>query len=212
MIPRQASRDHRSRTQETMRRIKSAAHEQFVKNGLEGTRIETIATRAGVNKALIYRHFGDRENLYRAVLEEAYHKVRAAEAKLKLAEDPCEALEQLVAFTFEYYVRNPDFLALVGVENLNHGRHLAQIDTEVLKISSLRRILGDIISRGIERDLFREDLREDSLYLMISGLCWFTVATAHTFSITFEIDILERKELDRRKAEIVEAVFRFVKK
>jgi AcrR family transcriptional regulator len=208
----QTTNENQAKTKKTMRRIKKAAHEQFVTNGLEGTRIETIAARSGVNKALIYRHFGSRENLYRKVLEDAYHKVRVAEAKLALPPDPFDALEQLVSFTFEYYVANPDFLALVSVENLNHGKHLSQINTDELKISSLRNILADIISKGQETEVFRDELRQDSLYMMVSGLCWFTVATAHSFSITFEVDILERKELDQRKLEIIDAVFRFVQK
>lgn len=210
-IKRVPTEEQRSKTKKTIGRIKKAAHEQFVQHGLEGTRIETIATVSGVNKALIYRHFGDRETLYRAILEEAYKKVRAAEAELVLPDDPFEAMEQLVSFTFEYYVKNPDFLALIGVENLNRGKHLALIDTQELKIESLRKILSDIIKRGKKTAVFRNDLREDSLYMMVSGLCWFTIATAHTFSITFELDVLERGELDRRKSEIIDAVFRYVK-
>ena len=123
---------HRLRSEATRARILDAAHIQFVANGLEGTRMEAIAAEAGVNKSLVYRHFGNREQLYRDVLRRAYQKMRDAEAALQLPDDPLLALDRLVSFTLQYYLENPDFLILVGIENLKQGEHLRQIDREGL--------------------------------------------------------------------------------
>lgn len=56
---------HERRSEATRARILEAAHMEFVANGLEGTRMETISTAAGVNKSLIYRHFNNKDFLYR---------------------------------------------------------------------------------------------------------------------------------------------------
>lgn len=57
--------------------ILAAATEEFVARGLDGVRMEHIAKRAGYNKALVYKHFGDRQALFEAVLEAAFSSRRA---------------------------------------------------------------------------------------------------------------------------------------
>jgi TetR/AcrR family transcriptional regulator len=44
-----------------------AALEEFAAKGYAGTRVQDIATRAGVNKQLISYYFGGKEGLYRAI-------------------------------------------------------------------------------------------------------------------------------------------------
>ena len=48
--------------------ILKAAITQFAQKGFEGTRIETVAREAKFNKALVYRHFSDKEGLFKAAL------------------------------------------------------------------------------------------------------------------------------------------------
>jgi AcrR family transcriptional regulator len=51
--------------------ILDAAEVEFSERGFDGVRIEHVARRAGYNKSLVYRYFGNREGLYAAVLERA---------------------------------------------------------------------------------------------------------------------------------------------
>jgi len=55
-----------------IRRIVEAAAEVFGEVGFAGARMERIADRAGVNKAMIYYRVGDKEELYGQVLHEAF--------------------------------------------------------------------------------------------------------------------------------------------
>lgn len=200
---------HRLRSEATRARILDAAHIQFVANGLEGTRMEAIAAEAGVNKSLVYRHFGNREQLYRDVLRRAYQKMRDAEAALQLPDDPLLALDRLVSFTLQYYLENPDFLILVGIENLKQGEHLRQIDREGLHVSSLLDIVRRIICTGEEQGLFRSGLDPVEFYMVVSSQCWFTVATKHTFGITFDMDVQDPANIARRRALICDNVRRY---
>ncbi|TPE48967.1 TetR/AcrR family transcriptional regulator [Amaricoccus solimangrovi] len=200
---------HQRRSEATRARILEAAHRHFVAVGLDGARMETIAAEAGVNKALVYRHFGGREQLYREVLRRAYEKVRQAEVELSLPEDPVEALDRLVAFTFQYYIDNPDFLILVGIENLNGGAHLRRVGQEGLHVSSLLDILRRILDAGVARGIFREGLDPMEFYMVVASQCWFTVATSHTFGITFDVDVLSPGSIARRRALICDNVRRY---
>jgi AcrR family transcriptional regulator len=47
-----------------------AAAGEFAKNGPKGTRIQDIVAAAGVNERMIYHHFGSKDGLYRAVIED----------------------------------------------------------------------------------------------------------------------------------------------
>lgn len=205
----QPQNSHRLRSEATRARILEAAHVQFVANGLEGTRMEAIAAEAGVNKSLVYRHFGNREQLYREVLRNTYQKMRDAEAALELPEDPLQALDRLVSFTLQYYLENPDFLILVGIENLNQGQHLRQIARDSLHVSSLLDILRRITRAGVAQGLFRSGLDPVEFYMVISSQCWFTVATKHTFGITFDLDVMQPAYIARRRALICDNVRRY---
>ncbi|HWP12149.1 MAG TPA: helix-turn-helix domain-containing protein, partial [Ramlibacter sp.] len=50
--------------------ILTAARDEFAEHGLGGARMDRIAERAGLNKRLIYYYFEDKEQLFRAVLEQ----------------------------------------------------------------------------------------------------------------------------------------------
>jgi AcrR family transcriptional regulator len=47
----------------------SAAAEEFAEHGLAGARIDRIAERAGANKRLLYVYFGNKEQLFDAIVE-----------------------------------------------------------------------------------------------------------------------------------------------
>ena len=75
----------------------SAALEEFALFGLSGARIDRIAERSNLNKRLIYYYFSDKDQLFQAVLEEAYEKIRESEKKLNLhALQPSAAIRKLV--------------------------------------------------------------------------------------------------------------------
>lgn len=56
---------------ETRREILWAAGEAFAASGFVGATTRAVAARAGVNVATLHYHFGSKEGLYRAVLENA---------------------------------------------------------------------------------------------------------------------------------------------
>lgn len=56
--------------QETEKKIISAAHEVFIEKGLEGARMQEIADRAGINKALLHYYFRSKDKLFDAVFQD----------------------------------------------------------------------------------------------------------------------------------------------
>src|SRR5882757_9934810 len=58
-------------------RILAAAALEFAARGFAGARVDRIARRARVNKAMLYYHFRSKERLYRTLLRQMF--TRAAE-------------------------------------------------------------------------------------------------------------------------------------
>src|SRR5260370_7040162 len=79
---------------------------------------------------------GKKDDLYLAVLEGGYEKIRVEERGLDLEHlDPPKAIERLIDFTWNYFIRNPEFLALLNTENLARARHLKR-STKVKSMDS----------------------------------------------------------------------------
>jgi len=53
-------------------RILAAAHAEFAQHGFDGARVDRIAALAGINKRMLYHYFGNKDVLFRVVLEENY--------------------------------------------------------------------------------------------------------------------------------------------
>ena len=79
--------DGRSRPHDierTRAEILQAALEVFAEKGLTGARVDDIAARTHTAKPTIYYHFRSKEELYAAVLENAYGGIRDMERTLEL--------------------------------------------------------------------------------------------------------------------------------
>lgn len=98
---------------------------------------------------MLYHYFGDKEQLYLAVLEEAYVGIRTAEKSLNLSDlEPEQGIAELAMFTWGYFLEHPEFLSLLGTENLHRARWLRQ-STRLKELhSSFIDKLSDLLQRG----------------------------------------------------------------
>ena len=200
-------------SERTRRNIIAVATDEFANKGFSGARVDEIAARTNTSKRMIYYHFEDKEGLFIAVLEEAYRRIREIEASLDLAHlDPEEAIQALVAFTFDYQNANEDFIRLVMVENIHKGVHLERSRAiQELNVSVINTI-RDIYQRGLHQGVFRDGIDEIDLHMTISALCFFNVANRSTFSRIFKRDMSSPEALARRREIVVDTIARYVKK
>ncbi len=197
----------------TQRRILVAARQEFARKGLAGARVDVIARRARANKQLLYHYFGGKDGLYLAVLEAAYGDIREAEGALDLEHlDPVRALRRLVEFTWEYYLKNPDFLALVNHENLGKARHFRKSERLVEIHGLFRKRLAEILKRGVREGVFRKGIDADQLNLTMAAIGYYYLTNRYTNSIIFGLDLGTSAALDARLAFNLETVLRLVLK
>ncbi len=191
----------------TRRDILDAAREEFVENGLSGARVDAIAARTRTTKRMIYYYFGSKEGLYLAVLERAYADIRDVEKRLDLETmAPEEAIRRMIAFTFDYQEAHPDFIRLVSIENIHHGRFVAQSKAIRAVNASVIEALAAILDRGRKAGVFRGDLTPEDVHMMISAFCFFRVSNRHTFGALFEQDLASPKLREKHRAMFTEAI------
>lgn len=189
--------------------ILRVARTEFARSGLSGGRIDEIAARTRTSKRMIYYYFGDKEGLYRKVLESEYRAVRDRESRLDLdGLSPEDALARLTAFTFDHHRDNPEFVRLVMIENIHEGRHL-QASEEIRGLNAPAiESLHEICRRGRESGVFRQDLDPVELHWTISALSFFNISNQATFHLIFG-GPTQSGEHERRRALAVEMVLRF---
>ena len=174
------------------RRILAAALEEFSSNGLAGARIDAIAERAQVSKPMIYSYFGDKDELYKAALREAYVQIRKGERKMHTADmTPAEAIHELVRFTLDHFVSKPWFIRMLNTENLVGGDNIRGIADAAEIQSPLIDQIRDILERGARSGDFRAGIDPVEFYITLASLCYFPVSNKHTLRAVFDVAIDE---------------------
>lgn len=97
------SRRGRPRDPERNRRILEAARNHFYAHGLERASVDAIAAEAGVSKMTLYSHFGSKEGLFEAVIQERTDRVIGGSAGVE-ALDPLQPRKALLAVGEQFLV------------------------------------------------------------------------------------------------------------
>lgn len=207
-IERRGKRDP-ARTRE---QILQAALAEFSEQGFGGARVDAIAARAGANKRMIYHYFGNKEDLYTAVLEFAYEEIRGHERELNLVDlEPDTAIRELVAYTFDYFVAHPEFIRLLNDENRYGAEHAKRSKRIPEMHSPLVDHLADVLRRGADGGVFRAGVDPVQLYISIAGLGYFYLSNAATLSTIFRKKLVSRPALRTRREHIADVVMSYLR-
>jgi AcrR family transcriptional regulator len=106
-------------------RLLRAAAAEFAARGFDGAKVDRIAARAGVNKAMLYYHFGSKGDLYRAILRDLFAAVAVAVAAVREAGgDPPGQVRRFVQAVAREAAARPHFPPIWLREIAEGGRHL----------------------------------------------------------------------------------------
>jgi TetR/AcrR family transcriptional regulator len=135
-------------------RILAAAALEFAARGYAGARVDRIARRARVNKAMLYYHFGSKRALYRALLRQTF--LAAAEQLRSVActpVPPARKIELAIAAMAGFVAEHAFFPAIMLREVAEGGAHL---DGETLAaLASVPAAVGEIVRQGVSQKALR---------------------------------------------------------
>jgi AcrR family transcriptional regulator len=134
----------------TRERILDAAASVFAEEGFAGARVDEIARRAEINKAMLYYHVGNKQALYTAVLLRNFETIEVALAhRSETGGSTTERLLAVIAAITEIFRSNPDHPRIVLREFASGG---ANLPDEVLG--------GMLAIFGRVRDLLADGARD----------------------------------------------------
>jgi TetR/AcrR family transcriptional regulator len=198
----------RGRPEESRAAILKAAVREFAQEGVAGARTETIAHSAGVNKALLYYYFKDKEALYRAVLEQVFGGVRAAiHDALTQDRPPREKLAGYVHSHFDYVASHPLYPPIVQAEFLRAG-HGDPSRLERLVKHYFRPVFQDLsalLKQGVESGDFRRVDPQHFIPSMISVIVFY-FNTAPVMRIMTGGDPMSAARLAERRAAVLDFI------
>ena len=136
-------------------RIIAAAAAEFAARGFDGAKVDRIAARARVNKAMLYYHFKNKADLYRAILRDLFQSIATAAAASRAeGGPPPEQLRRYIRSISAEAARRPHVPAIWLREMAEGGRH---IDASVIShLTSVLGVLAAIVRDGHEQGLFVE--------------------------------------------------------
>lgn len=209
-MPKKRSNDKKPQRRDpaaTQRKLLTAARREFSDRGLAGARVDEIAARAGVNKQLVYHYFGDKDALYRAVIEWVYEEIRARERELNLDGLPPEqAIKKLIESSFDYLAAHPDFIVLLNDENRGGARHVRGSRKLEAMHSPLVNMVSSILSEGVKAGVFRKGINAVHLYISIAGLSYFYFSNTPTLSAIFGKNLSGQAARLARRKHVVDLV------
>ncbi len=148
----------RGQPEQTRSAILQAAIEEFAREGAAGARIDAIARAAGVNKALLYYYFKDKEALYGAALDHVFGGL--LERILPVLDSSLPPREKILGYVgahFDYIASSPIHPHVVMKEMTRAGRsaspHLKRIVKQYYRPVQQR--LAALLRQGIEEGDFR---------------------------------------------------------
>jgi TetR/AcrR family transcriptional regulator len=208
-VGRKASRaGSRGRPEESRQSILKAALAEFATQGIAGARTDAIAEAAGVNKALLYYYFEDKEGLYRAALESVMAGLLERVQPVLTARG--SALDKLVNYAvahFDYIAEMPSYSRIVQAEMMRAGAgkspHIQHLTEKYF------RKISDALKQAVQEGIRHGEVRElDPMNAIVSliGLVVFYFVSTPVARASGKPDPLSAEALRSRRAALVDHV------
>jgi len=196
---------------QTEAKIFEAATEVFIEKGMDGTRMQHIADRAGINKSLLHYYYRTKDRLFEAVFEKIADQLFKRFAPVL---DEKLSLEDKIRFFYrehiEFLKKNPRLPAFVLNEiNRNPERVrklIRNIDIEKMWSTLENQHKDELRRYNIDREKIPQ------LMTSIASLSVFPFAARGIFEAIFEkMDISFNDYLEERKEYVAEFVIRAIR-
>ncbi len=180
----------------TRQALLDAGARLFAERGFEGTTVEEIVDAARVNKAMVSYHFGGKELLYAAILEESFALLRERTTGLRTASGPAvERLREWIRIFAELVAARPLLPMMIVRELIDGGERLERHG--IAYLHELLATVHAIVDEGVRQGELRA-VDPFLTHLAIVGALNFFAATTR-----FRARVVASGQAPRAKASTV---------
>lgn len=195
--------------EETKRRILEAAEEEFARKGYDGSRLRDVALAAQVNHALLHHYFGDKEGLFRAVIEKAIGGISSrAYELLRSTVDTRVLVQGYVETIVDYYAHNRNLVQILHFAMLDEGSPAFTLCEEVAR-SMLLPVLeatAQMAKRAQDDGHLRSDIDPRRLVAVALGAAVHLFHEHHLFRLFLGDDVRSDKTVSEHKRAAVQVL------
>jgi TetR/AcrR family transcriptional regulator len=201
MLPRSATPKpirRRSKGTRTRAEIVAAAETHFATRGYEAARLEDIATAVGIRRAAIFYHFGDKQELYAAVLDDIFGDWAAV---LPTGGSAAERLEASLIGWIDYIARRPSVARLILREaaNAQPGMVSQFVRSGSAPVKWFRAVIDEGVASGELKPII-----EPYRFMSLTGaMTVFHFAAMPWLTLGAAIHPWGRDELEKHKREVL---------
>lgn len=195
-------------------KILKAAREVFVEKGYDGARMQEIANRARVNKALLHYYFTSKDNLYHEIITSTFSTLLSDLSMLFEKDLPLEQqIQQFVERHVDFISRNSDLLKLLFYELIRGDFPVHQSLAELIKHDfQLPKKVINLFQEAMEEGTIRQhDPVQTILSVLSMNIFYFLFAPVfkNIIPVTIQDDA---KFIEERKQAIIDLVLYGIKK
>lgn len=183
--------------------ILHAAMHVFAHHGLNGASIRLVGKKAGVNSALIYYYFEDKDTLFRESIRTCIGDVlHELEKQRHPFNNASERISFLVESVFSYYQAHPERMRLVEVVTSLHAELFAKIVGDFFREKMA--IPLQILEEGIASGQIRP-INPIQIWWSILGMCTFSLHMVDVFThLRKELLPITIPDVETRRKAIVD--------
>ena len=190
----------------TRQAVLDAAEGLFAERGYDGTSLNDVGAESGVSRGTPGYFFGSKANLYQAVIDRCFERVRQAirsgrQRALASGKDAETVLAGAVSEYFDFMIKHPKFVRLMEWEALSGGSQLQQAPPLVEVVREALEAMSAELEVGPSH---REATAQ--LLLSIISLCWFPLVHSRTVLLALGLDPADPGFAESRKRHVVELV------
>jgi TetR/AcrR family transcriptional regulator len=194
--------------EESRAAILQAAAKEFAELGIAGARTDAIAREAQVNKALLYYYFNDKEELYGAVLDDAFSGMRSKVFRVLDSDlPPREKILAYVGAYFDFIASNQTYPKLMQREMMRaregHSQHIDRLVKTYFQPIYQR--VGGLLNEGIVEGEFR---RVDPVHFVPSmvAMIVFYFSSAPVMQRIVHFNPLTPRRIAERRAAVLDFI------
>lgn len=188
--------------EDSKRRILEAAENEFARRGYEGARLREVATAAGVHHALLHHYYGDKEGLFRAVIEQATSQVsREAYALMGSTSDIRALVEGYIHTMVDYFAANRRIISIFHFVSLDEDSPAFALCADILEktIDPLLAAGAATIELAQKEGTLRADISSRRLVSIVIGAAGFVFHEHHFFDRFFGQEVRSPEMLAEHK-------------
>jgi AcrR family transcriptional regulator len=137
------------------KRISQAAQELFIEGGLEGVSMRKVAKMAGVSAPAIYRHYENKDDLLREIIDEGLQILETYLAPALEKPTPLERLNSLADRFLDFAIEQPKYFEFAF---MIPSRSISDVRTELAEKNWITFNLAlEQIGACMEAGIFKKD-------------------------------------------------------